>query len=274
MVYNSNIFLTHLKKASLAEGAEMIKDITSTKNEVYKYVKSLKTKKVREKNRQFTVEGIKSVGDAISSGADIAYVVISDKLDTEIAADIVYRIPDAIFPPLCDTEAPQGILAVINMPEKQNFEAEEDLYLLCDRVNDPGNMGTLIRICDAVGCGLLLMRETVDMYSPKTVRASMGSFFRVPVRDGLVKEDIVEMKKAGYTVISGALAENTVDYRKIPKDGKRIIVVGNEANGISEEILNLSDFCVKIPIWGGAESLNVAVAGALLLYEARRDRDK
>lgn len=251
----------------------MIKDITSTKNETYKYVKALKTKKAREKSRRYVVEGIKSVSDAILAGADIEYAVISDRFEKNIELDLVYRVPDAIFAPLCDTETPQGILAVINMPKESESELSEDLYLLCDKVNDPGNMGTIIRICDAVGCGLLLMRDTVDIYSPKTVRASMGSFFHTKTSCGLTTEDIVKMKNQGYKVISGALFDNTKDYREIPKEGKRIIVVGNEANGISNEILALSDICVKIPIWGGAESLNVGVAASLMLYEARRNRD-
>ena len=144
--------------------------------------------------------------------------------------------------------------------------------MLCDKVNDPGNMGTIIRICDAVGCSLLLMRDTVDIYNPKTVRASMGSFFHTKVTGGLTLEDVCELKNKGYTIISGALSDNTIDYREIPKEGKRIIVVGNEANGISDEILEISDICAKIPIWGGAESLNVGVASSLLLYEARRNR--
>lgn len=250
----------------------MIKDITSTKNETYKYIKSLNTKKAREKSRRYVVEGIKSVQDAISAGADIEYIVVSDKFENIPDANVVYRVSDGIFAPLCDTETPQGILAVINMPEKADDELSDELYLLCDKVNDPGNMGTIIRICDAVGCGLLLMRDTVDIYSPKTVRASMGSFFHTKVAGGLSVSDVLEMKKNGYTIISGALSDDAVDYRDIPKEGKRIVVVGNEANGISAEILAISDICAKIPIWGGAESLNVGVAASLLLYEAQRNR--
>lgn len=250
----------------------MIKDITSTKNETYKYIKSLKTKKAREKSRRYVVEGIKSVKDAILAGADMEYAVVSDKFEKDIDLDLVYRVPDAIFAPLCDTETPQGILAVINMPEDRMQEPDAELYLLCDKVNDPGNMGTIIRICDAVDCGLLLMKDTVDIYSPKTVRASMGSFFHTKVRCGLDLDDVIKMKNQGYTIISGALSADTKDYREIPKDGKRIIVVGNEANGISDEILALSDFSAKIPIWGRAESLNVGVAASLMLYEARRNR--
>ncbi len=249
----------------------MIKEITSTKNATYKYIKSLKTKKARTENRQYTVEGIKSVKDAISAGADIAFIAMSDKMSETFECDNIYAISDELFGGLCDTETPQGVIAVINMPDNQDKEYEKNLYLYCDRVTDPGNMGTIIRICDAVNCGLLLSPGNVDIYNPKTVRASMGSFFHTDLREGIAVAELEQMKKDGFKIISGSLGANTVDYRNADYDGKTVIVVGNEANGICDEILNLSDFCVKIPIWGDAESLNVGVASALLLYEARKN---
>ncbi|MBO5060183.1 MAG: RNA methyltransferase [Clostridia bacterium] len=248
----------------------MIKEITSTKNQKYKYIKSLKTKKARMSFRQYTVEGIKSVNDAILAGADIDFIVVSDKLQGSFDFENMYVMPETIFEGLCDTETPQGVLAVINMPKQQKADFEESLYLLCDRVTDPGNMGTIIRICDAVGCGLLLSEGTVDIYNPKTVRASMGSFFHTKVTDSLTTADIQSMKDSGFKLLCGALSDNTVDFRNADYSGKTIIVVGNEANGISEEILKMSDCCIKVPIWGAAESLNVGVAAALLLYETRR----
>ena len=184
--------------------------------------------------------------------------------------DNIYLIKDDIFARLCDTDSPQGVIAVINIPEDIEKALDEDLYLLCDKVNDPGNMGTIIRICDAAGCGLLLMEDTVDIYSPKTVRASMGSFFHINAKYGLTKEDIVKMKGDGYKIISGALSDKTIDFKDADYSGKTIIVVGNEANGISDDILAISDSLVKIPIYGRAESLNVAVAASLLIYEAKR----
>lgn len=249
----------------------MMKEITSTKNATYKYIKSLKTKKARVENRQYTVEGIKSVKDAISAGADIAFLAVSSKLSKSFEQEDVYVIPDELFGGLCDTETPQGVIAVINMPDNQDKEYNRNLYLYCDRVTDPGNMGTIIRICDAVNCGLLLSAGTVDIYNPKTVRASMGSFFHTDIKDGLTASDLKEMQKHGFKIISGSLGKSTIDYRKADYSGKTVIVAGNEANGICDEILDLSDTCVKIPIWGEAESLNVGVASALLLYEARKN---
>lgn len=247
-----------------------MKEITSTKNETYKYIKSLQTKKARMKNHQYTIEGIKSVRDAISAGADIDFIAMSDKLTEGFDFDNIYLVKDEIFAPLCDTDSPQGVIAVINMPEDDEVALDKDLYLLCDKVNDPGNMGTIIRIADAADCGLLLMEETVDIYSPKTVRASMGSFFHIKAKCGLTKEDVLKLKAEGYKIISGALSNKTIDFKDADYSGKTIIVVGNEANGISDEILEISDALVKIPIYGCAESLNVAVAASLLVYEAKR----
>lgn len=250
----------------------MIKEITSTQNKTYKYIKSLKQKKERLKNGQYTVEGLKSVKDAMAAGADIAAIAISDKLTPDIECETVYKIPDALFSGLCDTETPQGILAVINIKEKSRTDLTDSLYLYCDRVTDPGNIGTIIRICDAAGCGLLLSAGCADIYSPKTVRASMGSFFHTEIVSGLGIEDLKALVDTGYKIISGALNENTVDFKEADYSGKCVIVAGNEANGVSREILDLSDECVKIPIFGKAESLNVGVAAALMLYEAKRNR--
>lgn len=247
----------------------MIKDITSTQNKIYKCIKSLKTKKGRKTCGQYVVEGLKSVHDALDAGADIAYISVSDKLCEIPDFDMVYRFPDGIFSGLCDTEAPQGILAVINIPQKKNHTLCKPLYLYCDHVTDPGNMGTIIRICDAVDCGLLLSDGCVDIYNPKTVRSSMGSFFHTDITENVSSADITELKTHGFTFIASALSDNTENYTEI-RGEKLIIAVGNEANGISGEILALADKCVKIPIFGKAESLNVGVASALLLYEARR----
>lgn len=247
----------------------MIKEITSTKNDTYKFIKSLKTKKARVQSRKFTVEGIKSVRDAISSGCDIEYIVRSDKF-SGIDFDREYVVPDALFEGLCDTDTPQGVLAVINMPNKDAIKEKRSLYLYCDRVTDPGNMGTIIRICDAVDAGLMLSSGCVEIYSPKTVRSSMGSFFHTEICEDVSYRELEAMKKDGYKIISGALSDKTENYIDTDYGDKTVIVVGNEANGICDEVLSMSDSIVKIPIWGKAESLNVGVSAAILLYEAKR----
>lgn len=246
----------------------MIKEITSTQNGTYKFVKSLKTKKARMAEGKYTVEGIKSVRDAVEAGADIDFIVASDKF-SGFDFDNGYIVPDSIFAGLCDTDTPQGILAVINMARRDDTNLKRELYLYCDRVTDPGNMGTIIRICDACDAGLLLSPGCVDIYNPKTVRSSMGSFFHTQVIEAGY-DTLLSLKDEGFRIVSGALCEKTQDYKDADYGDKTIVVVGNEANGICDEVLGFSDSIVKIPIFGRAESLNVGVSAAILLYEARR----
>jgi len=246
----------------------MIKEITSAQNPTYKFIKSLKMKKERQKNGMFTVEGIKSVKEAIEAKCDIFLIAVSDKLDETFDFDGIYRISDAIFAPLCDTETPQGVIAVIKIPKKSK-NTENPLCLYCDRVSDPGNIGTIIRICDAVGADLMLSPECADIFSPKTIRASMGSFFHIRILENITYSDLEGLKKSGYTLLAGALKGDTVDYRESIYGKKNVIIVGNEAIGVSEAVLNICDKSIKIPIFGDAESLNVAVAAALILYKAK-----
>jgi TrmH family RNA methyltransferase len=247
----------------------MIKEITSAKNPTYKFIKSLKAKKSRQKSSMFTVEGIKSVKDAIDAGCSIFLIAVSDKLEEIFDFDEIYRVSDAIFASLCNTDTPQGVIAVIKMPQNNSRAIDNSLCLYCDRVSDPGNMGTIIRICDAVGADLMLSPECADIYSPKTVRASMGSFFHTNILENVMCSDLESMKNRGYTILAGTLNGDTQDYRGSIYGEKTIIVVGNEANGVSEGILDICDKSVKIPIYGGAESLNVAVAAALMLYKVK-----
>jgi len=247
----------------------MIKDISSTQNRTYKFIKSLKTKKARQKSKMYTVEGIKSVQDAMKAKDDISYIVVSDTFNLDFDFDVIYRIPNTLFEPLCDTETPQGILAVINMEDRSDLPKECDIMLYLDHVADPGNLGTIIRICDAVDCPLMMSCECADIYNPKTVRASMGSFFNTKITENVSYDRLQKMQKDGYKLISGALNDDTRDYREDIYQKKTIIIVGNEANGVSKELLSISDASVKIPIFGNAESLNVAIASALLLYKAK-----
>ena len=246
-----------------------MKEITSVQNSVYKLIKSLKTKKFRKEKGLYTVEGVKSVKDALDADCDIYLIAVSDRLEESFDFENVYRIPDRIFSPLCDTDSPQGVIAVIKIPEMHKKIPEKKLCLYCDRVSDPGNIGTIIRICDAVDAALVLSHGCADIYSPKTVRASMGSFFHTDIAYDAGYELLKDMKKSGYRILAGALGGEPADYRDEIYSDKNVIVVGNEANGISEEIYGICDHTVKIPIFGKAESLNVAVAAALMLYKAK-----
>ena len=257
----------------------MIK-ISSTSNEKYKYIKSLLNKKAREENREYTVEGIKSVKDAISAGQKISLIVVSDAFYNKIQFNYPENsqtivVSENIFNSLCDTKTPQGILAVIKMPVIEEFSPKKNgKYIYCDDVRDPGNIGTIIRTAEAAGFdAVLLSPECVDIYSPKVVRASMGSYFNIDIISNISNIDLIEYKNQGANLIAGALSANSMDYRHTDYTTPLVIVVGNEANGVSSDVLSLCNY-VKIPIYGQAESLNVSVAAGILIYESIRNENK
>ena len=245
--------------------------ITSASKSVYKHIKSLQDKKYRKKYNEYTVEGIKSVHDALNSDRRVRKVVLSEGFVPEysIPADVeIITVAQALFSRLCDTQTPQGIAAVIEIEEKKSFMPDlSKAYIYCDGINDPGNLGTIIRTADAAGFGgVLLSKGTVDLYSPKTVRASMGSFFNIDIVTELDAEFLRGCKAVGFELYGGALSDNTIDYRNADMKKPTILIVGNEANGISKEVMEMCR-CVKIPILGKAESLNASVAAAILMYE-------
>ena len=253
--------------------------ITSNANKTYRFIKSLSAKKARMEHGCFLVEGIKSVQEVLASDASVRVVAVresaTDKCGKllqaaqERAVDVC-TVTDSLFASACDTKTPEGALCVVEMAG-ESFAAKEGVYLYCDRVSDPGNAGTLIRCADAVGAaGVLFSKNSVDIYSPKTIRATMGSFFHVPVYDNVEETVLLDMKKQGFCLLAGALTAEAVDYRDADYPAKTVVVIGNEANGVSDAVLSVCDFPVIIPIAGRAESLNASVAGALLLYEWAR----
>ncbi len=256
-------------------------NITTTTNKTYKFIKSLLMKKARSEHGCFSVEGVKSVYEALCSDADVYMLALCESMCDKCSEIIsmankravqIYVICDKIFGALCDTKSPEGVLCVIKTKSTDIDKFDDGLYLYCDCVADPGNAGTLIRTADAVGAsGVLFSEGSVDIYNPKTVRSTMGSLFHLPIYDN-VKGDVLScMKEKGFCVLSGALCEDAKDYQSVKYPKKTVIVVGNEANGVSQDVLKLSDDAVIIPILGRAESLNVSVAGSILMYEWRRN---
>ena len=257
----------------------MITNISSSQNEKYKHFKALKQKKERNSSRQYTVEGIKSVKDAIDAGEKIFALLVSNDFFTSTVFEYpesidIFLIADQLFPALSSTETPSGIIAVLNF--KNTLSIDFDLnkpYIYCDNVRDPGNLGTIIRTADAADFGgIILSPECVDIYNPKTVRSSMGSFFHIPIIENFQYSDLLILKKKGFKIFAGLLDDETIEYTDADMTSPLIIVVGNEANGISDDVTKLADVKVKIPIDGKAESLNAGVAAAILMYECRRQR--
>ena len=253
--------------------------ITSSNNEKYKYFKNLKSKKFR--TEEYTVEGKKSVSEALSSERTVTAIIVSDSFVANEGftppSDIpLYQLPDKLFAGLSSTDTPPGIICTIKIEKNKVFTPKPDgLYIYLDHISDPGNMGTIIRTADAAGFnGVLISPGSVELYNPKTVRSSMGSFFRMDITENVDCEKLEDLKNKGFKLFSGVLNDKTVDYTTADMTGGTVIVIGNESNGVSDRVIEISDQCIKIPIVGGAESLNAAIAAAVIMYEAVKQRSR
>lgn len=253
--------------------------IESRENNLYKETKKLKDRKGRNKSSKYIIEGYRLIEEAFKGSLPIEYLLVSeeseDKINEYLAPFInkntkLYGLKKELFKEICSTEQPQGIIAIANMREIE-LDYNGNFYLLCDKVQDPGNLGTIIRTAHAAGVnGIILTKGTVDLYNDKTIRATMGAMFHIPI---IIDDDNNSITKGfiskGFSLLATSL-EGDRDFFKEDLSGKIIISVGNEGNGVSEEIFELSDKRVKIPMPGGAESLNVAIATAIILYEKVR----
>lgn len=259
-----------------------MENIQSKENLLIKDVKKLKEKRYRKDCNMFLVEGFRFVEEALDSDFEVVNIFISTRgeskyEDSQVKSKLqedtkVYSINDSLFKSICDTENPQGIIATVkNKPVEIKYN--HGFYVLADKIQDPGNMGTIIRTAHATGAlGVIITKGTVDIYNDKTLRATMGSIFNVPV---LFDEDlslVTKLRDSGFKLITSSL-DTDENFYDIDLKEKVIISVGNEGNGISEEIYDICDLKVKIPMPGGAESLNVAVAASIMMYEVVRQKN-
>ena len=187
----------------------------------------------------------------------------------------LYCVSDAVMKKIADTDTPQGIIAVCKVQDVtlDKLLSKGEMLLVLDRVGDPGNLGTMLRTADAAGIGgVVLLKGCVDIYAPKTVRSSMGSLFHVPVVSGVAEDKfIAEAKDAGYELLVTSL-EGADNLYKADLGGRIAFVMGNEAGGVSASLLERADKRVFIPMAGRAESLNVAMAAGIVMFEALRRR--
>ena len=253
--------------------------IESKDNKLFKEVKKLKDRKGRTKKGEFLIEGYRLVEEAFKANLEIEMLFISDIEDdiryNEYIAKYaskckIYKLREDLLKELCSTEQPQGVVAVIKMKDVE-LNINGSFYLLCDKVQDPGNLGTIIRTAHAAGVdGIILTKGTVDVYNDKTIRSTMGSLFYIPIiLDDENNSKVKELLSNGFSLLATSL-EGNKDFFNEDLKGKIIISVGNEGNGVSDEIYSLCDKKVKIPMPGGAESLNVAIATSIILYEKVR----
>lgn len=260
--------------------------ITSKDNELIKNIKKLKEKKYREETGEFIIEGVKMIEEAIREKVKLKTIIICDDCKNQgcVPNDLMYEIAklnciytsEKVFNTITDVVNPQGIIAVVEKPagEETNIDYKSDIFLLLDNIQDPGNMGTILRTADGLNLKqIIVSKDTADVFNPKVVRSTMGAIFRVKVIEveNLTKV-IKEMKKRKINVYATDLQTDQnmydIEYKK------SAIVIGNEANGISNEILEIADKKIKIPMTGKTESLNAAVAAGVILYEAFREKLK
>ena len=257
--------------------------ITSKDNEQIKEIKKLKEKKFRKEESSFLVEGVKLVKEAITYNANIKKIVISeDAIGYEVDEELIklcekYNpliVSPNVFSVVSDVQTPQGILAVIKIDEdkdgeknnKKEIDYSQDFFVVLDGIQDPGNLGTIIRTCDAAGITQVIVSEdTVDCYSPKVIRSTMGGIYRVNVVEADLKEVFKDFQVRGIktvvTSLEGTESIYDLDFKK------KAVVIGNEANGVDIDLQNMADKKVKIPMPGKAESLNASVAASIMIYE-------
>lgn len=258
--------------------------ITSKDNEIIKSIRKLKERKYREQENEYIIEGIKLIEEAIQEKAEISKIIICDecmkenKIDTKIMYEIArydcFSVPEKVFKTITDVNTPQGILAVLkkNNVENKNIDYAEDVILVLDNIQDPGNLGTILRTVDSVGLKqIIVSKGSVDPFSPKVVRSTMGAIFRLNIIEvENMEEFLQESKEYNFKVIATSLETKASIYDI--EYTKTIIVIGNEANGVSKEVLSQADKKVKIPMLGRTESLNASVATGVILYEYVRQK--
>lgn len=249
-----------------------MKRIESTQNALVKHWKKLVTsKKDRDKSEEFIVEGFHLVEEALKKDGTILHLIIRE--DQELPAGWktdnlqLIQVTKAVAKELIETEQSQGIFAHCRQPEHTDDESASWRKLLfIDAVQDPGNIGTMIRTADAAGMdAVILGKGSADPFNPKTVRSAQGSHFHIPVVKGELGEWIDRAKAAGVKVIGTGL-QNAVDHYNVAPLDEFALIVGNEGSGVAGEYLSKADDIVKIPLYGKAESLNVAIAAGILLY--------
>jgi len=256
--------------------------ITSKENNTIKDIKKLKEKKYRSEAGRFIIEGFRFVEEGLKSSFTIDKVVVResvlDKFKEKFADYInaneekIFVVSDSIFKGISSTENSQGVLAVVRM-DNEVHESKDGIYILIDKVQDPGNLGTIIRTAHSAGCtGIIMTKGTVDLYNEKTLRSTMGSIFNITIiHENEELEFTKKLLNEKYNLVCSSL-QTDKNFYEVDLVENAIIAVGNEGNGISDEVMNLATKKVKIPMLGNAESLNVAIAASIMIYEGVRQR--
>lgn len=258
--------------------------ITSTANQQVKQLIQLNKKaKLRSERDVFVVEGPKMFGEAPKERIEKAYLSEScfekqyggqqDRLPAGIACEVVQ---DSVFKAMCDTQTPQGVLCLVKQYHytlEELLKKERPLFLVLENLQDPGNLGTIMRTAEGAGVtGVILSKGSVDIYNPKTIRSTMGSIYRVPFLYAEDLQQVLELLREKGVRSYAAHLQGTETYDREDYTGGTAFLVGNESNGLSQELASCADCYIRIPMEGQLESLNAGVAASILMYEAYRQR--
>jgi RNA methyltransferase, TrmH family len=247
-----------------------LKYIQSSKNPVVKQWKKLLTKKERDLTRTYIVEGFHLVEEALKQEDSVLELIVVEGTDLPqkwtVASVTMTMVSEEVGKALTDTETPQGVFAVCKQREDEHNIEKAATFMLLDGLQDPGNIGTIIRTADAAGIDMVVLgKGTVDPYNPKVLRSAQGGHFHIPIIRRDLNETISKLKERDIPVYGTAL-ENGVEYTTVNPQSSYALIVGNEGNGMSKDLLTETDQNLYIPIYGKSESLNVAIAAGVLLY--------
>ena len=257
--------------------------ISSKDNELIKHIKKLKDKKHRDESNEYIIEGVKLIEEAVKEKARIKKIIVCEDTTRtyEIPTHIMYEIAkyecvyvtNKVFASITQVTNPQGIMAIIEKGDTNvRIDYTQDIIVALDDVQDPGNLGTILRTVDSIGLNqIIVSKGTADVFNSKVVRSTMGAIFRVKIIEvENLPQSIKEMRKHHFKLMVTSLqTENSIYDIKF---NKKIIVIGNEANGVSKEIQEMADEKAKIPMLGKTESLNASVAAGVVMYEYVRQK--
>lgn len=257
-----------------------MRTITSGENRIFRLCEQLTHKKYRDKLGMYLIEGENLLEEAVKNHAEIKTVLVRQDYGGNFygSEDKVFYLDDRLFDRLSQTETSQGIMAIVKKPEfsRAEFTDKNDgsNYVVLDRLQDPGNIGTIIRTADAAGYGLVIaMKGTADVFSPKAVRAATGSLFRMPVVFMDSVDELMEFTRAAGKKLAATCFDTDRYYYDEDLRENIALIIGNEGGGICRELIESSDLKIKIPMHGNIESLNASVAAGILMYEAVRPRN-
>ena len=257
--------------------------ITSKDNELIKHIRKLKDKKYRDESNEYVVEGVKLVEEAVKENAKIKQIIVCEdttrtyEIPTHIMLEIAkyecISVSDKIFNIITQVTNPQGIMAIIEKnAQDAQIDYSQDIIVVLDDVQDPGNLGTILRTVDSIGLNqIIVSKGTADAFNSKVVRSTMGAIFRIKIIEvENLAQAIKEMRKHHFKLMVTSLQTKNsiydIDFNK------KIIVIGNEANGVSKEIQDMADEKAKIPMLGRTESLNASVAAGAVMSAYERPK--